>query len=259
VSSVSIFVSLALGTFFGSIGYFILTHRHNRLLKQTGKVTSIATGTLKQAGAVMPTKPSVNAVVWASMCLFLSFVCFRSKNVAFSWLGTLLILWPGMLVIRMVLENLKQKKRDAQIMAQWPEMLESMAIAALAGLDLKTAFQIGAKRTHGFLREELDKVVAMILGGMSLGDALKVLVKDNVLPARRLRTMLVRAEMLGTPIAEILNTLTLESYNLQKYQMEQKLNALPIKLSVITVLFLLPPVIIVTVVPHILAFIGNRW
>jgi tight adherence protein C len=144
-------------------------------------------------------------------------------------------------------------------LAQWPTLLESMAVAVSAGMDLLHAFEICVARTHGPLRESLEKVVVRLHSGMSLPAALAAMEKDGIDEARRLRATLAQAESLGTPVASVLEALAAEYYTSEKQRFESKLNSLPVKLSVITVIFLLPPVLIISVMPHVLSFIGAGW
>lgn len=151
------------------------------------------------------------------------------------------------------------RRKAWDIQAQWPLFLESMAVAALAGSDLVGAFRIAGRRTYGFFKEELERVIARVQGGMSLGAALAVFDDDKVQCVKRLRSTLIQAEMLGTPVADVLKALASEAYMLERQVLEERLNSLPVKLSFVTVVFLLPPVLVISVVPHILAFLGSRW
>ncbi len=153
----------------------------------------------------------------------------------------------------------RKRKWIEEIKAQWPLMLEGMATASASGLDLRTSFQAAAKRTTGALRQEMDKVSLRAAGGLSLSQALTVMEKDGVQDARRLRSMLVQAEVLGTPMSTVLTALAEEADDEARQEAEHRFNALPIKLSLVTVAFLLPPVLIVAIVPHLLVFLRSRW
>ena len=72
------------------------------------------------------------------------------------------------------------------------------------------------------------------------------------------RSMLVQAEV-GTPVSTVLSALAQEAEDGERHELEQRFNALPLKLSVITVVFLLPPVLIVAIVPHLLIFLRSQW
>lgn len=165
----------------------------------------------------------------------------------------------GPAFLQAVLRRIGRRRRNAEIMAQWPMLLEGMAVAVIAGMDIRNAFEICSARTYGVLRQASAKVILRLHGGLPLPAALRVMEREEIEPATRLRTTLAQAETLGTPVAEVLSTLSGEYYTLEKQQFESKLNALPVKLSVITVLFLLPPVLIVSIVPHVIAFVGSGW
>ncbi len=188
----------------------------------------------------------------AVLAFFVSRVFGHKKIV--SWL----LLWPLVVTVNYVRGRSRASKRKESMDAHWPELLESMATTALAGVDLNTSFEAAARRIRGPLRQELDKVLARMASGQSLGQALFVLEKE-VEAAGRLRSTLIKSEMLGTPLAEVLALLAQEHDTLRAVEMQRKFNALPLKLTVVTVVFLLPPVIIVSVMPHLLAFLDAGW
>lgn len=156
-----------------------------------------------------------------------------------------------------MLPSRRRELREAEW--EWPIFVESMAVAVGAGLDLRTAFKYSVSGTHGLLRKELEKVSLRLASGMPLGKALLSLERDGLKFAERLRSALVRAELLGTPVAALFDSLVQEHQTRQRQMMEKRLNALPVRLSVICALLLLPPVFIVSVVPHVIAFIGTKW
>ncbi len=137
-------------------------------------------------------------------------------------------------------------------------MLESMANASMAGVDLRNAFLVASRRTGGALREEVEKVNLRSSGGQPLSRALASIEK-SVPPARRLRSMLVQAEVLGSPVSAVLTALAEESDEESRQDLEQRFGSLPVKLSAVTVVLLLPPVLIVSIVPHLLTFLKSRW
>jgi len=166
---------------------------------------------------------------------------------------------PGSALLQSFVRRCGRKRRNAEVLSQWPTLLEGMAVAVIAGMDMQSAFEICSARTHGFLRQAASKVVLRLHSGLPLASALAIMENEGIEPARRLRTTLVQAESLGTPVAEVLSTLSAEYYTLEKQSFEYKLNSLPVKLSVITVVFLLPPVLIVSIAPHVIAFMGTKW
>lgn len=166
---------------------------------------------------------------------------------------------PGGILTRLVGKDWRRKSEEKAILAQWPTLLESMAIAVSAGMDPLRAFEICAGKTYGPLRRALEKVIVRLHSGMSLPAALAVMEGEGIHVARRLRATLAQAEALGTPVASVLEALAVEYYTLEKQRLEGTINSLPVKLSVVTVMFLLPPVLIISVMPHVLMFIQSGW
>lgn len=151
------------------------------------------------------------------------------------------------------------RRRASDMKSEWPILLETMAVGALAGLDLNAAFLSSVKRATGTLRVEVDKAAGRVAGGTQLNKALLAMARDGVPGADRLRSLLLRCEVLGTPVAEVLESLAVEAATVERQELEGRFNALPLQLSVVTVLFLLPPVLILSIAPHVLMFLNSRW
>ncbi|MBP8613469.1 MAG: type II secretion system F family protein [Firmicutes bacterium] len=152
-----------------------------------------------------------------------------------------------------------RRRRSQEVISQWPTFLEELAVTVMAGIDARRAFEICSLKTHGYLKQISERTVLKLQSGASLAVALESMEKEGIEPARRLRATLVQAESLGTPVADALNALSQEYYILEQQMFETRLNALPLKLSIITVLFLLPPILIISIAPHILAFFNAGW
>lgn len=172
--------------------------------------------------------------------------------------GGLVVIASGAALKRLVASRTK-RVLAAEMRSEWPLLLEGMSVAALSGLDLTSAFLSATKRAGGALRRELDKACVRVAGGMQLSAALRILASDGVHGADRLRALLLQCEVLGTPVAEVLGALAEEASTMERQVLEARFNSLPLKMSIITVLFLLPPVLIVSIAPHVLAFLNSNW
>lgn len=162
-------------------------------------------------------------------------------------------------VARKTLTQARRRKRVAEMRREWPFLIESMAVAALSGMETAAAFQAAAKRAGATLREEVDKVTLRMMGGASLSRALTVVDEACLPDVKRLRNILARNEILGTPVAGMLKALSDEGYDAERQSMQERFNTLPLRLTAITVFFLLPPVLAVSVIPHVLTFLGASW
>jgi len=159
----------------------------------------------------------------------------------------------------LAIDRQRRMKRLQELRREWPFLVETMAVATLSGMDPREAFQTAAKRAQGALKEETEKVVVRLHAGSSLSRALSAMEGCGLPDVRRLKALLSQSEILGTPVADILKKLSDEGYEEERRAMEERFSALPVKLSAITVFLLLPPVLAVSVIPHILAFIEAGW
>ena len=166
---------------------------------------------------------------------------------------------PLLCLAWLVVVRLRGAKWLDAVTGEWPVLLETMAVGAMSGLDLNSAFAAAARRVSGPLADEVDKVALRLASGSRLSRALDLLVERGVPGAERLSASLFQCEVLGTPIAGVLDALASESASLQRQELEAKFNSLPLKMSIVTVVFLLPPLLIVSVVPHVLMFLNSQW
>jgi Flp pilus assembly protein TadB len=226
------------------------------LLREDARLMDFGLGETQSPALERPRKLSRSepALAVASGCAWLLFC----KQLPGPW-PAVTALVPAWATARWARHQYLRSKRLEEMKGQWPVLLESMAVAALSGLDLNAAFVMASKRATGFLKRETDKVVLRLAGGLPLSRALEVLARERVPGAERLLYMFVQCEVLGTPVAEVLESLAMEATDLERQEMEGKFNSLPLKLSVVTVLFLLPPLLIVSIAPHILVFLSTRW
>lgn len=202
--------------------------------------------------------PKVKTYIRAILML-VSLTIFMGGNGIFRFIGACLAAWPVASFARLYWSKHRAyyKRRDA--MEQWPNILHYMSVACLSGMDIRDSFSLASSKTKGHLKDELSKVMIRISGGASLKSAIKVIAIEDFPQFRRFANMLSQAEVLGTPIADVLNSLAQEAHILERQEFEARVNALPVKISVVTAFFLLPPVLVVSVVPRVLEFINIAW
>lgn len=143
-----------------------------------------------------------------------------------------------------------------RVAAEWPRFLEGIVIALTSGMQLQEAIGAACRGLAGPLRWEMDRVVLELGAGKPahrcLGDLSRKLGLQSI---SRFHFLLTQAEILGTPLAETCTVLAEEAYREMRQEMEYKLNALPVKLAVASSLLLLPPVVLITIAPGVLAFL----
>ena len=82
---------------------------------------------------------------------------------------------------------------------------------------------------------------------------------DSWIPeVKRLRSVLAQSEILGAPVAGMLKSLSDEGYEAERQTWKK--GSMPFRSSCQrSRCFLLPPVLAVSVLPHILAFLESSW
>ncbi len=244
--------ALILGILFGSsaafAGYGLLAGREGRLVAKDP-------GSPKSLNLVEAFRSRGNLAA-SSACLA---VCYCLRRFLVGPVMFVVFAWAVLSYGAMLAEKGRLGKRRESVRTQWPSMLEGMASVAQAGLDLRQSFQMASRRTTGSLRDQMEKVNRRLEGGQSLGKALSAMERGGVTQAKRLSSMLMQAEILGTPVSMVLKSLAEEAQDAIHQEDQERFNSLPVKLSVVTVVFLLPPVLIVSIMPHILSFLRSRW
>lgn len=149
--------------------------------------------------------------------------------------------------------NYRQK-----VAGEWPAFLEGVVVALTSGLELPDALEAASRVVRGPLRTEMERVLLDVRTGKPVHRCLGDLSARLGLPGvSRFHFVMSQAELLGTPLAETCTVLAEEAYNEIRQEMEYKLNALPVKLAIVTSVLLLPPVVLITIAPGVLAFLGG--
>lgn len=145
-----------------------------------------------------------------------------------------------------------------KVAGEWAAFLEGVVVALTSGLELPDALDAASRMVRGPLRTEMERVLLDIRIGKPVHRCLGDLSARLGLPGvSRFHFVLSQAELLGTPLAETCTVLAEEAYNEIRQEMEYKLNALPVKLAIVTSVLLLPPVVLITIAPGVLAFLGG--
>lgn len=144
----------------------------------------------------------------------------------------------------------------ANVAAEWPRFLEGLLVTLASGMHLPEALAAATRVVTGPLRSEMDRVILELRAGKPAYRCIGELSDRLAIPAiSRFCSVLTQAEILGTSLADMCAVLTDEAYREMRQDMEHRLNALPVKLALVSCLLLLPPVVLVTVGPGVLRFL----
>ncbi|MGH6948446.1 MAG: type II secretion system F family protein [Kiloniellales bacterium] len=149
--------------------------------------------------------------------------------------------------------------RQRAIAEGFPDALDMLVVCVEAGLGIDAAFnRVGAEmtRAHPALATQFALVSLELRAGKSRADALRNMASRIGLDEiNSFVTLLVQSDALGTSIAQTLRVHADEMRNKRTMRAEEKAHKLPVKLTIPLVLFILPCMITVVLLPGIIQII----
>jgi tight adherence protein C len=148
------------------------------------------------------------------------------------------------------------QKRQAALRRAFPDTLDLMVICVEAGMSIEAAFQKVTEEmaeSAPELAEEIGITAAELAFLNDRRAAFENLAsRTGMRSFKSLSTTLVQAEKYGTPIAVGLRTISQENRDERMMAAEKKAAALPAKLTVPMIMFFLPVLFIVIIVPIVI-------
>jgi tight adherence protein C len=135
----------------------------------------------------------------------------------------------------------------AELHRSLPDVVDLLRIGAEAGLTVQMALDAVAEHAVGPLAEAVGAVMDRVARGVRLVDALDGLRVDPVVGP--LVDALVDAERYGTPLAEALTRVAVDSRDQRRRQAELRARRLPVQLLAPLVACALPATVVLAVVP----------
>lgn len=151
----------------------------------------------------------------------------------------------------------KAERRRTEIINGFPDCLDLMLVCVEAGLGLEaTLDRVGREmaNTHPLVSAMLTETTLLMRAGASREDALRKLgTNSSVDEIRSFSTLLIQSDKLGTSLATTLRVYAAEMREARRLRAEEKAHRLPVLLSIPLVVFMLPTMIGVLVLPAIVA------
>lgn len=151
--------------------------------------------------------------------------------------------------------NRRVQQRQAEIVAGFPDALDLMLVSVEAGQSLDQSINRVARESRaGYpaLADEFDMVAHEIKAGKERVAVMKDMAARVDIPdVASFVTTLVQSATFGTSIAEALRVYSAEMRDKRVMRAEEKANTLPTKLTLGTMLFTLPPLLIILIGPSI--------
>ena len=156
---------------------------------------------------------------------------------------------------RMWVDN-RRSLRQEEIIQGFPDALDMLLICIEAGQSLDQAIQrVGKEIGRGYpaLGEELQTVSHEIRAGKDRADVLKDMGKRcGVRDIDSFVTVMVQSATFGTSIGDALRVFAEEMRDKRVMTAEEKANVLPTKLTLGTMMFTVPPLLIILIGPSVL-------
>ena len=149
--------------------------------------------------------------------------------------------------------NTKIKKHQDAIRAQLPDTLDLLSVCMEAGLSFDASLLKVSERMEGPLIDELVTVFRQIQLGKSRNDALKTLSDStDVSELKTFISAVIQANTLGIPITNVLDAQSEQLRIAKREQIKEKAAKVPSKMTIPTVLLILPAIICVIMGPVVI-------
>ena len=147
------------------------------------------------------------------------------------------------------------QSRQAEIVAGFPDALDMMLVCVEAGQSLDQSINRVAKESRaGYpaLADEFEMVAHEVKAGKERVQVLKDMSERVGIPdVSSFVTTLVQSATFGTSIAEALRVYSAEMRDKRVMRAEEKANTLPTKLTLGTMMFTVPPLMIILIGPSV--------
>ncbi len=201
-------------------------------------------------------------VVFVLAFAYLSLTVFADRPL---WMNAVYALFVGLLGAYLPVLLLKNRtiKRQKSIRRAWPDALDLMLLCVEAGMSIEHAFKRVSKEI-GLASAELAEELTLTTAELSfLEDRTRAYDNlgrrtglDNV---RSVMTALIQSERYGTSIGQSLRVMAEEGREARMMEAEKKAAALPPKLTVPLILFILPVLFIVIISPALIRVFATNF
>jgi tight adherence protein C len=149
----------------------------------------------------------------------------------------------------------RQQTRQTEIANGFPDALDLMLVCVEAGQSLDQAIMRVAeemRNTHPTLSEEYEIVASEVRAGKDRVTVLRDLAERCGVPdIASFTTVLIQSAMYGTSVATALRVYASEMRDKRVMRAEEKANVLPTKLTLGTMMFTVPPLLIILIGPSL--------
>lgn len=184
-----------------------------------------------------------------------------NQSLAINMLASFASAFLGLKLPEILLNNQIQK-RQLSIRRAFPDTLDLLLICVEAGMSIEAAFRKVSQEVGGqsvALAEELVLTTAELSYLQERRQAYENFAKrTNLESVKSVTTALVQAERYGTPLGTALRVLAQETRDMRMSEAEKKAMSLPPKLTVPMIIFFLPVLMLVIMMPAVISSMGLK-
>lgn len=151
--------------------------------------------------------------------------------------------------------NKRVSQRQTEIIQGFPDALDLMLVCVEAGQSLdQSIIRVGKESRAGYpaLADEFDMVAQEVKAGKERTTVLKDLAERVGVPdVASFVTTLVQSATFGTSVADALRVYSADMRDKRVMRAEEKANMLPTKLTLGTMLFTVPPLLVILIGPSV--------
>jgi len=151
--------------------------------------------------------------------------------------------------------NKRVEKRMGEIVDGFPDALDLMLVCVEAGQSLdQSIIRVGKESRAGYpaLADEFDLVAQEVKAGKERTSVLKDMAERVGVPdVASFVTTLVQSATFGTSVADALRVYSADMRDKRVMRAEEKANMLPTKLTLGTMLFTVPPLLVILIGPSV--------
>lgn len=216
---------------------------------------------LKAAGYISPAAPRIFTLVRLLLIfalpgffLLVSWLRPEPPSVMQMYLGAIVLAVLGLYLPNLFVRARADRRRE-EIVNGFPDSLDLMLVCVEAGLGLEAALdRVGREmaNTHPRIAEMLTQTTLLMRAGATREDSLRKLGDTSgVDEIKSFATLLIQSDKLGTSLATTLRVYSSEMREARRLRAEEKAHRLPVLLSIPLVVFMLPTMIGVIILPAI--------
>lgn len=151
----------------------------------------------------------------------------------------------------------KIKIRQTNLESEAMQFFEILTLSLETGRNLQEAIDVTVDNTSGALSKEFKEVLRNVRYGKSLTEAMEDL--ENNIPSDTIKNIilsLTQADLYGSSIINSLHEQIDYLKEKRKMEIKAEISKIPIKISIISVLFFIPLMIFIVLGPVVLQYLG---